>query len=430
MSSRRAIGIGAALCLASYVWVYATGLADAVVRSDGFSYYVYLPSWFLHHDSTLSEVARDCCGGHFPEHTGISRWPGTRRWVNVHPIGVAVMQSPVFPLSHALTRWSNLSPDGFSLYYHHGVGLASLAWTVAGLVVLRRLLQRHFDDRAVTATLFTVVLGTNLLHYASFDASYSHVYSFFLFAAFLHLCVRWHERPSVGFAALLGCTAGLIVLTRHTNAVFLIVFPLWGAPSLAAMRQTFDRIRANIGGVVLMAAIAIALLAPQLAIYYQATGRFFVSSYGDLGFNWSSPTIFAVLFGVAKGLFFWSPLLLLSVVGFVRLWRSSNPARALVGPSVVFLALHTYLIASWWDWQLGGSYGSRGFVDALPVFAVGLASFFDRALAGVRWRGMVIATVIAGIALSLFQMLQYWYGIIPFMNMSWERYREVFLRWQ
>ena len=67
------------LCLLGYVFVYATGRADTPIRSDGFSYYVYLPSWFLFHDTTLSAVARDCCGGVYPSHTAIIRWPTTRQ---------------------------------------------------------------------------------------------------------------------------------------------------------------------------------------------------------------------------------------------------------------------------------------------------------------------------------------------------------------
>ena len=52
---------------------------------------------------------------------------------------------------------------------------------------------------------------------------------------------------------------------------------------------------------------ATVVLLPQLAIYYQATGRLFVSSYGDLGFHFASPQLWGVLFSVQKGLFFWSP---------------------------------------------------------------------------------------------------------------------------
>jgi len=40
------------------VFVYSAGRATTLIRSDGFSYYVYLPSWFLFHDTTLRELAR------------------------------------------------------------------------------------------------------------------------------------------------------------------------------------------------------------------------------------------------------------------------------------------------------------------------------------------------------------------------------------
>src|SRR6266542_4352480 len=177
------------------MFVYASGLAPAPIRSDGFSYYVYLPSWFIYHDTTLASVADDCCGGEFPAFTAIIRWPGTNRWVNAHPIGVAVMQAPFFAIAHALTRWTNLSPDGFTLYYQHAMGLSGLFWTIAGLWVLGVVLRRYFTSAVTAATLVTILLGTSLFHYATFDSSYSHAYSFFLFAAFLD---RGARRPRRG----------------------------------------------------------------------------------------------------------------------------------------------------------------------------------------------------------------------------------------
>ena len=99
-------------------------------------------------------------------------------------------------------------------------------------------------------------------------------------------------------------------------------------------------------------------------------------------------------------------------------------------PAVSFLAADTYLIASWWDWQFGGSFGHRGFVDALPFFAIGLAAFYHWAFAR-RGRGQLVAAIVAGgIALNLFQMAQYWNHILPFSDTTWDLYREVFLRWR
>ena len=224
--TKAVIAAAAAACVGAYVFVYSTALAPAPIRSDGFSYYVYLPSWFLYHDTTLASVANDCCGGEFPAYTAIIRWPGTRQWVNAHPIGVAVMQSPFFALAHALTRWTNLSADGFTLYYQHGAGLSGVFWTIAGLWVLGTVLRRHFDDRVTAAALATILFGTNLFHYATFDSSYSHAYSFFLFASLIDIVERWDGRPLVSTSILLGVVAGLIVLTRHTNALVLVCFAL------------------------------------------------------------------------------------------------------------------------------------------------------------------------------------------------------------
>ena len=428
--SRWAVAFAAALCVAGYLVVYAGGLAHPPIRADGFSYYVYLPSWFIFQDTTLAAVARDCCGGDFPSFSAIARWPGTRHWVNAHPIGVAIMQAPAFLAAHALTKWTNLSPDGFSFYYQHAAGLAGAAWTVAGLWVLRGLLLRHFTHAITAATLVVLLLGTNLYHYATYDSTYSHAYSFFLFAACLDLTERWHQGRTVRRSVLLGLVAGLIVLTRHTNALFLIVVPLYGVATITTARARLSVLAAEWRSCGVVIVVASAVVSPQLMMYYQATGRPIVSAYGSLGFDFGSPRIGGVLFSAQKGLFFWSPILLPACAGFVLLVRSMHPARAFVLPGLAFLAVNTYLIASWWDWQFGGSYGHRGFVDALPLFALGLAAFL--ACAARRRTTCIAASVMCFlcVALSVFQMLQYWNGIIPFNDLTWDGYREVFLRWR
>jgi hypothetical protein len=414
------------IAAAAYVFIYATGRADRPIRSDGFSYYVYLPAWFIYHDPTLAAVADDCCGGEFPPFTAIIRWPGTRRWVDAHPIGVAVMQTPFFLMAHALTRWSNLTPDGFTLYYQHAAGLAGLAWTVAGLWTMRALLRRHFTDRATAATLAALLFGTSLFHYATYDSSYSHAYSFFLIATLLDLTDRWHGRRSRTIAVLLGLVSGLIVLTRHTNLLFLLFVPLYAVAN-SGIRETVHALRERARELLLMAAVAALVIAPQLALYYQATGRVLVSSYGDLGFDFAHPHIIGVLVSVQKGLFFWSPLLVLAVAGFLR---RSTMARNLLVPAAVVLTANTYVIASWWDWQFGASFGHRGFVDALPVFGVGLASTFEWASARRARTVAISIIVVLAVGMSVIHMIQYWNGVLPMSDLTWPRYRAVFLRFK
>jgi len=427
VSSKRAVIAAALICAAAYVFIYATGRANPPVRSDGYSYYVYLPAWFIYGDPSLASVARDCCGGEFPSFTAIIRWPGTKRWVNAHPIGVAVMQTPFFLIGHALTKWSNLSPDGFTLYYQHAAGLAGVFWAIAGLGLLRRFLLRRFTDAVTAATVLALLGGTGLMHYATYDSSYSHVYSFFLAAALLNVTEDWWTQPTPWRSLLLGTVAGLIILTRHTNVLLLAAVPLYGVVDVNSLRAAVRQINERRVPIVVALAVAALVVLPQLAIYHAATGQFIVSSYGDLTFNFRSPHLWGVLFSVQKGLFFWSPLLLAAIAGF---FLNRQPTRLFALATALIFAADAYLIASWWDWQFGASYGHRGFIDLLPFFAVGLAGFFAWAAERrVRAQTVAVATSVL-VCLSLFQMLQYWNGVMPMADLTWDQYRSVFLKWR
>ncbi len=225
------------LALLSYAAIYSRQGAPAPIRSDGYSYYVYLPSWFLHGDTTLDSVARTFPGGEYPEFTAIRRWPGTNRWVNPHPMGPAILMAPFFFGAHALTRLLHAAPDGFSSYYQHAAGLAGLAYLLAGLAVVRRLLLRHFSPAVALAALTTVTWGTNLFHYGVYDSVFSHIYSFFLVAVLVAWTESWWTTPTLARSVGLGLTAAAIFLTRHTNVLFVLIVPLYGVTSWASLRD-------------------------------------------------------------------------------------------------------------------------------------------------------------------------------------------------
>jgi hypothetical protein len=398
--------------------VYALGLNWPPIRSDGFSYYIYLPAWLIHHDPSLETTALDCCAGTIPNWSTIFRWPATGRWVNPHPIGEALLIAPFFFAADGLTRWTNLSRDGFSLYYQHAAGLAAIAYFAAGLAFLRRILLRYFSPGVSLATLISVVWGTNLFHYATYDTIFSHSFAFFLLAAFLDIGIRWLEAPTYRQAIVVGLLAGLIILVRHTNGLmllFLVLYPLAGKHA----RIRWDQV--CVAGLVMTA-----LLLPQLWLYRYATGEWVFSTYGPHGrFDFSSPKILPVLVSTQKGLLFWSPILLLALAG-IPLLRRHVPG--LFVPTVMVLAATLLIIASWSDWQLGGGYGHRGFTDLMPIFALSMAAFYEWARQKRRLLVPVSVFAGAGIALSTAQMIQYWMGIIPFSNTSWDLYRSVFLR--
>jgi hypothetical protein len=437
--SHQFIILAAALCLAGYGYAYTQGIAGTPIRSDAFSYYVYLPSFLLYQDPTLQSVADDCCGGEFPTWTGMIRWPRTHRWVNVHPIGEAILIAPFFVVAHLLTRWTNLSPDGYTPYYQHAAGLAGLFYTVFGLWCLRRLLLRYFTPGVTHAALATLLLGTSLFHYATFDSTWSHAFSFALFSLLLDLADRW--TPDRG-AATIGVLSGLIVLVRHTNVLIpiavvatLVIVPIYRVRSDGFLENLSGGFQGNLSrgfrlqaeGVRLAltaAVIATIVVLPQLFLYESATHRWFVNSYGSDRFTFMSPHIAGVLVSPRRGLFFWAPALVFGVAG---LFMTPASLRRWLPAAAAILTIDTYLIASWVEWQFGASYGHRGFVDVYPLFAVGLASFY----AGIAHRPVVrhaVATlVIALCALSTFQMLQYWHGVLPMIDITWRQYTSIFL---
>jgi hypothetical protein len=116
-------------------------------------------------------------------------------------------------------------------------------------------------------------------------------------------------------------------------------------------------------------------VAPQLVLYKWVTTHWLVNSYAPygLGFTFLSPHLFGALFSTARGLFFWSPVLLFAVAGMLTARGWAREARPAV---MIVLALNAWLIASWTEWQYGASYGHRAFIDSLGLMAIFLAAFF------------------------------------------------------
>jgi len=424
------VAAAAAAALLAYVALYGRLAADPPpIRSDGYSYYVYLPAAFIYHDPSLEALSREWYGGSFPDFTGIRRWRATGRWVNLHPIGTAVLEAPFFAAADLLTRWSNFPRDGFSVYYQHAAGLAGLAYFLVGLAILRRLLSRYFTPGVVLATLVCITWGTNLFHYGVYDASFSHAFAFFLTCAWIAIVDAWWREATPLRSAALGAVAALIVLTRHTNAIFLLALPLFGVERWSDARARVRALVDRCGALAVAAIVGAVCVLPQLALYRFATGAFVVNAYQthDMGFSFGSPRVAAVLFSTQKGLFFWSPVLLLSVAGVLvaRGWT-----RKLSLTAIVVFALQTYLVASWPQWQYGGSFGHRAFTDGFGLAAPFMASTFEWAATRRTARYAIAIAAAAAVLLSIAQMTQYWIGVLPTVDTTWAQYRALFLRFR
>ena len=160
--------------------IYHTEHPIPPVWSDGLGYYSYLPSYLIYHDlsmeslyapTRLYDYPSTSSGSDLHDGEGFIRYPATGRYLIKYPMGTAVLMFPFFLLGHLLAPFVGSTPDGFSLVYQFAVGIGSIFYMLAGLVLLFKILIRYFSPKVVAATLLSLFLGTNLLAYAAVELS-------------------------------------------------------------------------------------------------------------------------------------------------------------------------------------------------------------------------------------------------------------------
>jgi hypothetical protein len=117
-----------------------------------------------------------------------------------------------------------------------------------------------------------------------------------------------------------------------------------------------------------LSCIAIVFI-PQVIYTYLVSGKFYVDTYLNDGFDWIHPHIWNCLFSYKAGWWVYSPVMLLCIPGFIFLYQGQ---RRLFYPSIIFFLLSAYICFSWRVWWYGASLGQRALIDAYPVLAIPL----------------------------------------------------------
>jgi len=398
-----------AVALVAYIGLNSPGRPPLVVKGDGEGYYAYLTAYLIDRDPSFATLV----DRRFPTDrlvglSGLSYQPATGRYLDKYAPGVAVMTLPFFAVGHGVAALSGERADGYSRSEQLASGLAALAWGIAGLAALRRLLLRLFPDPATAATLLCLGLGTSLLSYLALDSSYSHAFSFAAVALTLLAVIRWREGPQSWRRSLeVGLAAGLVVGIRPANLVAilpLVALGVVGWPTARARAATLSR---HWPRIVLGAAAAAPLVVATLLAWSFARGAPVLFSYrGDEGFSFLHPQ-WRVLYSFRPhGLAPYAPVLVLAALGMVPLWRHT---RVWFWPVTVALSFQTYLLASWSAWPLGAGFGHRGYVDAYGLLAVPLTALFAAAWSS-RWRLVTGGVAVLACSTSMLGILAYWQG--------------------
>lgn len=390
------------------------------IEWDVISYYAYLPAVFIYKDLSLKFV------DDLPEDNKVTIWPiptANGGYTLKYPVGMAIMLLPFFFIAHIFSNLASIEASGYSWPYHFFILIAALFYLLAGLLYLRRVLLRHFSELTVMICMVILAAGTNIFYYATEEPGMSHIYSFFLFSAFLFHYTRFYQEERWLDTLLIGLISGLIVLVRPSNSILLLCFLLYRGKLRMEDWYTFlwrKRFR-----FLVMFTIGLCIVFLQLSYWKFSTGHWLHYSYSEERFYFFKPHIIEGLFSYRKGWLLYTPLMALAIFGFLFLKKR---VHELFYPILVFTVLNIYIVFSWWCWWYGGSFSARALVESYALLSVPMAATVER-----LWNSGKLARIVSSVIfifliyVNMFQSRQYRISLLHYESTSKELYWSVFL---
>ncbi len=396
---------------------------NRIIEGDVLHYYAYLPALLVYHDLKLGFVAK--APGKFSDRF----WPVVApngNYVIMTTMGMSLMYAPFIVPTHYFLKVTGQAAEGYSKPYKIALLVSSIFYIILALFLIRKLLAVYFPDTIISLVLISLALGTNLIHYATREAAFSHAYSFFLLTWFMFSTVKYYKKPGYLNAIVLGLSAGLIMLVRPTNAIVFIIFPLWDVSSRTDIKNRITFFFKNRKHVIALVLTMVIIFIPQVIYWKMTSGQLLFNGYGEGGrFFFNNPQLANILFSYRKGWLLYTPLMMLTLFGFIWLYRIN---KGIFYPVLIYFLLNTYVLSSWWLWWFGGSYGNRAFIDMYGILAFPLAAFFYSLFSKkyLAVKALPFLLMLLFVAHNLFQLQQYQNGAIHFVSMTKEAYWESF----
>ena len=394
------------------------------ITGDGVGYYEYLPSLFIHHDINRKDISEQSKNDFFKRVKKYGVYVDYEEHIlNKYPCGVAVLQSPFFLVTKLFTKMNGNHDDGYQEPFHAAIFYAAIFYLFITLLLLKGLLNYYkLNNKSITLIQVLLVFSTSVTQYASSNSAFSHVYSLFAITAFLFFAKRFFVTIDVSNFLWACVVLGLIIILRQINILIFLFLPFIAGSWYSlknGVRTVVLKPHILISGILLFSGVVFI----QLFLWYLQTGHFFVYSYQGEGFNFLHPEFLNILFSYRKGLFIYTPVLLLCVPSLV--WLVYSGKYYLAFSWLSFFVILTYVLSSWWSWYYGGSYGLRAYIEYYPVFLVLIGMFLANTRAWIKTAVIVFALIT--IPINLIQTYQYKVYILHATDMDITRYWKIFL---
>jgi hypothetical protein len=384
---------------------------------DASGYYLYLPATFIYHDVGKLDFYRYVDSVYKPSPDGrtwysIYEQPQTGRRLNKYPLGLAIGEMPFFLAADAYTLATRqYLADGYSQPYQHAIALAASVWALIGLFFLGRFLLLFKGENVAALTVLIIGGATNLFCYSVTQFGFAHTYLFMLFAMVLYYTYRWHTTGASRYIYWLAISLGLIVITRPTDILIVIIPLLWQVGSREGRQNKAHLIKTAKLHLLLACCCFLLVLSPQLAYWKWVTGHFIHYSYEGEYFDFAHPRILKGLFSYRKGWLLYTPIAAIAMLGLIPLWRKDRGLAVLVA---AYFALAIWIVFSWHQWFYGWGFGCRPLIESLAVLAIPLASLIAYIMKQRIWvKAVAVLTFSFFIWLNIYQTNQFLTSALP-----------------
>lgn len=318
--------------------------------------------------------------------------------VSGYPIGTALVATPLYILP-VLTGWID-EPDHL-LGLSRGIAfLLTSVFTVLVFVMSCRWLPL-LPSAAIA---FLSFFGTNIWSIASQDLWQHGLASLLLLSALMLLFAHPRTPRSLFF---LGLALGGAVITRYSTVVFL-------APFLAVVAW---RERSKIFWVILGGSIPAAIFLTYTVMIFGWPVHNGLLYGNNMWVGPSFDRIFGIWVSPSRGLLWFSPFIIFSLLGLFIAWKRTRIVRERDALSVIIAVLvaSTLLYGSWYSWEGAGAFGPRMTIETIPFLMLGL-------ILGIRY-GLLHSTYAQVIFLLcvVFSVTTHFLGATQF-NYEWHAF--------
>ncbi|MFB3895515.1 MAG: ArnT family glycosyltransferase [bacterium] len=277
-------------------------------------------------------------------------------------LGFSVITVPFYLVTKCLANL--IEPQAIDIITRFAPMLANVFITAVTCVVLFLFAFRLFRKRYI-AFFIALLYGFATLAWPYSRYDFSEPLTGLCLLLAIYTLVLYQQTKKIFWLTLSSIAISYAIFTRIIELVIVLpwlLFLIWYLKK--------DRIPANLK---LISSILVPFIITILLFFwynYYRFGNILVTGYEEdiyrsrAFLNSFMIGIYGLLFSPGKGIFWYSPPILLSVFAYIFFWNQNRPLSLLC---LVIILLHILIYSSWYAWEGGWCWGPRNLVPIIPI---------------------------------------------------------------